>query len=257
MLKKHFYRFLSHITYGKTHDKFRAKYRGVCHNVTKLNSLDEITNKLNALEATINNINFKQNLFLDYFVDPANARPATGALAKRQAENLCLLKEFVAICKKYKLDYWLDFGTLLGAKRHGGFVPWDDDIDVAMRREDIVKFRDVFQKGHKENLEFLFWMGEQSRLVFKNDTGAFLDIYAYQEKDNELWPVPIFPISSYNSHIMHDIIYPFSQIEFCGIKFNAPKNVEAYLKTKYGNYNLLPKVTHSVGGHNSLDEYKE
>ena len=109
MLKKHFYRFLSHITYGKTHDKFRAKYKCVCQNQNA--NLKEITNKLNALEETISNINFKQNLFMDYFLNPADARPATGALAKRQAENLYLLKEFVAICKKHKLDYWLDFGT--------------------------------------------------------------------------------------------------------------------------------------------------
>lgn len=250
---------MSHITYGKLHEKYRTKYKKMCdksvNNANLMNRVNEISQKLNHLTNVINNIDFKQNLFLDYFVKPVDAHPATGALAKRQSENLYLLKTFVEICQKHKLDYWLDFGTLLGAVRHGGFVPWDDDIDVSMRREDIVKFRDIFATEQKTDVDFLFWMGEQSRLVFKNDTGAFLDIYAYDEIDDKLHPVPVFPIKSYNSLIPDRFIYPFSQIEFCGIKFNAPHNPDSYLRIKYGNYNVLPKTAHAVGGHNGLDEY--
>ena len=51
-----------------------------------------------------------------------------------------LLNAFDALCRKYKLRYWLDFGTLLGARRHGGFIPWDDDLDVSMPLDDYRKF---------------------------------------------------------------------------------------------------------------------
>ena len=62
------------------------------------------------------------------------------ALRRMQLEELAILREFVAICKRHGLRYYIIGGTLLGAIRHGGFIPWDDDIDVAMPRPDYERF---------------------------------------------------------------------------------------------------------------------
>lgn len=64
-------------------------------------------------------------------------------LRQLQLCELEILDEFVRVCEKYGLQYYLVGGTLLGAIRHQGFIPWDDDIDVAMPREDYDRFADV------------------------------------------------------------------------------------------------------------------
>lgn len=73
-------------------------------------------------------------------------------LAKLQKLELEMMKEFIKICDKHKLTYFIVGGTLIGAVRHKGFIPWDDDIDVAMPRPDYDKFIIIAQKELPEGL---------------------------------------------------------------------------------------------------------
>jgi len=70
------------------------------------------------------------------FVVPAAVKQAWAA-------ELEVLMEIDRVCKKHNIQYFADWGTLLGTVRHGGFIPWDDDLDIVMKREDYIKFMTV------------------------------------------------------------------------------------------------------------------
>ena len=65
------------------------------------------------------------------------------ALRKCQLKQVAILEVIDHICRSHGIDYWIDSGTLLGAVRHGGFIPWDDDIDIAMTADGLERFKQV------------------------------------------------------------------------------------------------------------------
>lgn len=113
-------------------------------------------------------------------------------LRKLQLVEKDCLDFFVKICEENNLEYILDFGTLLGAARHKGFIPWDDDVDLGMPREDYKKFLKIYDK-YKNN-------GRFSLETYKR--GAF-----YKLKDNDYYilnedrsksEIDIFPLDYYD-----------------------------------------------------------
>lgn len=67
-------------------------------------------------------------------------------LRKAQLRMLDILIAVDKICRKHNIPYWLDYGTLLGAVRHGGFIPWDDDVDISMMKDDYNRFLAIAPK---------------------------------------------------------------------------------------------------------------
>ena len=86
--------------------------------------------------------------------DLSKYNPEGSTLRKAQMRELEILLEVDKICRKHNIEYVLDYGTLLGAVRHGGFIPWDDDLDIAVRREDFPRLRKILQKELPNNLLF-------------------------------------------------------------------------------------------------------
>lgn len=107
-------------------------------------------------------------------------------MQKCDAELLRILDN---ICKKHNITFWLDFGTLLGAYRHKGFIPWDDDMDVSMLREDYNKIIPIL-KLELQNDEFDI---EESngRIGFgykHSTTGIWCDIF----------PIDFYKVNEYS-----------------------------------------------------------
>ena len=126
-------------------------------------------------------------------------------LRKVQLLQLEILKEVDRICKKNNINYFLTGGTLLGAIRHKGFIPWDDDLDIGMTRENYDKFIEVaqnelldkyfLQNGDTEkNFALMFskirindtiYQEKNSKDV-KIHQGIFIDIFPYDNKITDI-----------------------------------------------------------------------
>lgn len=78
--------------------------------------------------------------------------PEGSVLRLHQMRMLSLLEFIDQVCRKHDINYWLSSGTLLGAVRHGGFIPWDDDLDIEMLRQDYNKLMKVLPSELPDNL---------------------------------------------------------------------------------------------------------
>ena len=80
-------------------------------------------------------------------------RPMT--VKELQETELEILKAFHRFCEEHHLRYYLSGGTLLGAIRHKGFIPWDDDIDLCMPRPDYMKLVEILKDGQLDQYRYL------------------------------------------------------------------------------------------------------
>lgn len=119
-----------------------------------------------------------------------------------QQVELEILKVFAQICKELDLKYYVIAGTLLGAVRHQGFIPWDDDIDVGMPRADYERFLQEAPKHLPEHLFLQTYKTDPGYLhVFakiRNSNTAFIETGIAHQKMNHGMFLDIFPLDNYS-----------------------------------------------------------
>lgn len=117
-------------------------------------------------------------------------------LQETQKMEFEILKEFDRICRKHGLRYTLGGGTLLGAVRHKGFIPWDDDIDVAMPRKDYQRFLHVAGKELPKHLIIHSPYNSYSRFSYTKimDARTTYIEFPYAEEQELALYIDIFPL---------------------------------------------------------------
>lgn len=125
-----------------------------------------------------------------------------------QLTQLEILNEVDRICKLHNIKYYLDSGTLLGAIRHKGFIPWDDDLDICMLRNDYIKFQSVVESEcFNDKYEFQCWHNDKyyglpfGKMLKKNSTFVCKDNEFTKAKKKifiDIFPVDCIPDNKWN-----------------------------------------------------------
>lgn len=118
--------------------------------------------------------------------------------------TLEILNKIKEVCSELDINFWVMYGTLIGAVRHEGFIPWDDDFDIAMKRNDYEKFlnhcinnKEALSPYYVDhfscNVQYPFYIARicdpTYKLEFKNmkyKSGVFIDLYPFDGMGNDL-----------------------------------------------------------------------
>ena len=188
----------------------------------------------------------------EYFDDEVREDFYVSGLMKRLwAANLEVISDVAKVCDKYNIRWFADYGTLLGAVRHGGCIPWDDDFDICMLRGDYMRFLEVAEKELPQNYSVLNCHNEYEDLLtrvintrhptFEEDIlqryhqcylGAGIDIFpldymAPTKKEQEAHKTLLRAILSFEPILSDENLdqamldQVLSQLEqLCGVKFD-------------------------------------
>ena len=203
----------------------------------------------------------------------------------RQCQLVLLrqLKIFDYLSKKYEFKYWLDSGTLLGAVRHKGFVPWDDDIDIGILRTDYEKFLryaahelppDIFLQMpdtephyHRHDVvklrdkysNYAGLAAQKSDLTFHN--GLHVELFVYDALYSTIgakifnkFTTFIKKAMGFSQHKSYwrfyawseESLFPLKHLEFEGTLFPCPNDYDGFLRFHYGDYMSLPPISEQV-----------
>ena len=201
--------------------------------------------------------------------------PEGSLLRRQQMRMLEILVEIDKICKKHDIRYWLSSGTLIGAMRHNGFIPWDDDLDIEMMRSDYVRLMEVLPSELPDWLALqndetdpnYFFSTDDTKAIRKvrrifdfNNRFVFpclralLSIFNFQfsifrsalplgsSKNSQLSTITSGMGIPFHNRRYLDEIFPLVTHEFEGHEFPVPHDADAHLRHLYGDYMQLPDL---------------
>jgi len=152
-----------------------------------------------------------------------------------------MLKDIDAIFKRNEILYWISFGTLLGAVRHEGLIPWDDDADLEILKKDErkllkVNYEHFGYKIIKMYFGYKIYPINGQKIKGYDWTYPFVDIFISDIKENTTYFVNEKQ-QSYdpNCNFTMENLFPLKTYKFGNIYLKGPRNANIYLEKCYGN----------------------
>lgn len=200
--------------------------------------------KLDNIERLVNtHQDFLNNLFIFHEFEPTPYLKAMRTLSYE------MLKFMDNVCKKYDLEWWVDYGTLLGAVRHRDFVPWDDDLDSGMMRKDYNKLIEVIPKEVKDNgLDKVVTEFKLDRGV--NKTKRWFQIrYHYPGFRNTFTTLDVFPYDYVNDYRGQDFSEEFYDCIRKYYTYPTDYDMSVYMEEVFEKLNLtLEREDYLIAG---------
>lgn len=175
-------------------------------------------------------------------------------LKELQVILLQMVKDIDAICRKYDITYWGCFGTAIGAMRHNGFIPWDDDVDLGVMLSDYEKLKKV-PECEWEARGLFFLTGECKEKyhtclyakVYKKDTSFETDFRKQYFPNNEYSPIwiDVFVFNRFKTpkQVEEKIKYALrAQKLYWASKLKAPLSLSIYRRFLYVISNLFMRA---------------
>ena len=214
----------------------------------------------------------KKNLFNHF---PDNREQGKTNIEQTQIVLLRMMKIFNQICEENDINYWLDYGTLLGAIRHKGFIPWDAEMDIGMLRADFEAFKKIGANKLPEDIFFQIpevdpgfrpwsnWVDGKLRDKYSHypkiskkypdytwHNGLQIDIFVYDQD----YDVPYAISNQFERnikkntelHLKQEEIEYLELVPFEDTEFPVPTGYDSYLKRNYGDYMSYPSKEEQI-----------
>jgi phosphorylcholine metabolism protein LicD len=195
-------------------------------------------------------------------------------LKKGQKIMTNMLREFNRICRKHNLKYWCIGGTLIGALRHNGWVPWDGDVDIGMLKEDYIKLNDLLKNELPKDMWF---QDKNNDKYYKSDIGKIrdlnscyieytnnggiqwhnglqIDIFVFKHEKNML--ITNFTLGDVEN-MKYNMIFPLKEAMFEDLKVYIPNKYKEYCIKYWGEFPpLLYPVNERLPHEGKIDANK-
>jgi lipopolysaccharide cholinephosphotransferase len=176
-------------------------------------------------------------------------------------ELLEFFSEIIPYLEKWKVRYWAHAGTLLGCVRHGGFIPWDDDIDFGYIDDgNIVDLKnDLINNGYKINYRILgieidYKFGFQ---IYNHNYRIFIDMFTFTHENDMLLQTDEMKKIYPNEDYYYDSVIPIKNEKFNNILLPIPNNPYKFCEKAFGNdyMDIFYIKTSHYFFHNIIDSF--
>lgn len=164
-----------------------------------------------------------------------------------------VVETIINVFEQNKIQYWFEFGSLLGAYRDHGFIKHDFDIDLGAKYSDKDRIKSVLlSSGFKLIREFTTNRGSEYGFEQTYEFhGVPIDLFFFHFKDSQMYCYSFSHVpdgEDYNKWVVEEVVMPyngFKQFAFMGLTIQVPSDIVAHLKANYGEDFMIPNPNFS------------